>query len=468
MLLTSLFQVGNKMKRLLFVSFFIFTFFCSNTSILAQNATPSSTPAPAASETNTNSFLDWLFSFFFNINKYFAKDYQINPSNVYDKVAYTNYEQKDKDITFRAISDENRIAEKKAYIDEVVAGNYDDRVLGNCSDKPVKISDLAGYTPDPKEYDSTPSCLTTLYDGLQIVPQGEAGGQPNAAPVSSKQLNSNLRTPIPEDKQATPEPGFWENFLSSLGLIDKTAKENERQERNMLSHFIPDKNGSTGDNAQLRQKFSNLMYPASWQKNPPERGDLSNDSGDGSGVSDGSFKGGHKQGLSQYGAQGRALSGQKYDEILKAYYGENTTLKTYDLSNAKIQTTPDNQIMDFEETYLMGIAEMPDSWDMEALKAQVIAARTYAYVYSRSLSKSICTDTHCQVFNPKHITSSPRWKQAVEETKGQMLVDSTTNEPFSTMYSAYHQGQSKSYSSLNHSTASVDDTQYEQKANAPY
>ena len=96
----------------------------------------------------------------------------------------------------------------------------------------------------------------------------------------------------------------------------------------------------------------------------------------------------------------------------------------------------------FEE-YVMGVVagEMPSSFEMEALKAQAVAARTY------SLSKIIrsgdggnpnhpsapvCDDTHCQVYrSPSDLreiksaewmdTGWPRIKSAVDSTRGQLM-----------------------------------------------
>jgi hypothetical protein len=82
--------------------------------------------------------------------------------------------------------------------------------------------------------------------------------------------------------------------------------------------------------------------------------------------------------------------------------------------------------MDFETTYLYGIAEMPSTWNAEALKAQAIAARTYAYRYKQD-GKEICTTEACQVFSKSKSNSPPdAWKNAVNDTKGQVLEDVIT------------------------------------------
>jgi peptidoglycan hydrolase-like amidase len=82
--------------------------------------------------------------------------------------------------------------------------------------------------------------------------------------------------------------------------------------------------------------------------------------------------------------------------------------------------------MDFEGRYLLGIAEMPSSWHAEALKAQAIAARTYAYRY-KTQGSEICTTEACQVYNDGKASNPPgAWKQAVEATRGQVLEDVVT------------------------------------------
>jgi len=81
---------------------------------------------------------------------------------------------------------------------------------------------------------------------------------------------------------------------------------------------------------------------------------------------------------------------------------------------------PDGSIvvMTMDE-YLKGVvpAEVPASWHPEALRAQAIAARSYAATH-RSHTKEgadVCTTTHCQVWKPTHYDSTDR---AVEDTSG--------------------------------------------------
>lgn len=130
----------------------------------------------------------------------------------------------------------------------------------------------------------------------------------------------------------------------------------------------------------------------------------------------------HRKGMSQYGAKGRAEAGQSANDILSAYYGKSPVGKD---TGGDIAVDGYGS-MNFEEKYLMGIAEMPSSWHSEALKAQAIAARTYAYRYKNE-GRSICTTESCQVFSKSKSDNPPgEWRRAVEETRGQVLEDVIT------------------------------------------
>ncbi len=130
----------------------------------------------------------------------------------------------------------------------------------------------------------------------------------------------------------------------------------------------------------------------------------------------------HRKGMSQYGARGRAQAGQDFKTILKAYYGKDPASKD---TGGDINVQGFGS-MNFEERYLLGIAEMPSSWHPEALKAQAVAARTYAYRY-KTEGKEICTNEACQVFNSGKADNPPdAWRNAVNDTRGQVLEDVIT------------------------------------------
>jgi peptidoglycan hydrolase-like amidase len=126
--------------------------------------------------------------------------------------------------------------------------------------------------------------------------------------------------------------------------------------------------------------------------------------------------------MSQYGAKGRADAGQSYQDILQSYYDKTAVSKD---TGGTISVAGFGNL-DFESYYLYGIAEMPSSWHSEALKAQAVAARTYAYRY-KTQGKAICTTQACQVFSNSKAASPPAaWKQAVDDTRGQVIEDVIT------------------------------------------
>ena len=92
-------------------------------------------------------------------------------------------------------------------------------------------------------------------------------------------------------------------------------------------------------------------------------------------------------------------------------------------------------LLDLEE-YIIGViaAEMPESFHIEALKAQALAARTYTLLRLRRFGgkgcinyegADICTDhTHCQAYkDPKELGKSyKKIMEAVIATKGEIIV----------------------------------------------
>lgn len=97
------------------------------------------------------------------------------------------------------------------------------------------------------------------------------------------------------------------------------------------------------------------------------------------------------------------------------------------------------------EQYIVGVinGEMPASFHLEALKAQAIAARTYAIYQTNYGQKPIQTTTAHQVFkqqiDPKY---EDKLQQAIDETKNQILT--YNNQPISAMFHAASNGQTES------------------------
>lgn len=184
-----------------------------------------------------------------------------------------------------------------------------------------------------------------------------------------------------------------------------------------------------------------------------------------------SFGAPHFKGMSQYGAYGRAKAGQNYEQILKAYYGGGIEIKDHD---PEAQIRVEGYGTYSLEEYAKRIYEVPGSWGdnggMEALKAQAVAARSYAL----ARGGSICATESCQVFKPE--AKGGNWEKAVNETKGKVVY--VNGSPFSTWYASTSGGYQESYSGNGYSTPGFWDTPsgrsgwtaeaYEKQAGSPW
>lgn len=102
--------------------------------------------------------------------------------------------------------------------------------------------------------------------------------------------------------------------------------------------------------------------------------------------------------------------------------------------------------------YLKGIAEVPRGWPSEALKAQVIAARTYAAgrmnpsdALARELRYNLCATDACQVYRGLVVERGAwgeAWIRAVDETSGEILE--WEGKPASTFYFSTSDGRTRS------------------------
>ena len=93
----------------------------------------------------------------------------------------------------------------------------------------------------------------------------------------------------------------------------------------------------------------------------------------------------------------------------------------YTVSGGGLQVV---NVVDLED-YVKGVLpyEMQGDWDLEALKAQAVCARTFACLNSKHLSAygfDVCTSTDCQVYNGVGNATSAT-DRAVEETEGECL-----------------------------------------------
>jgi SpoIID/LytB domain protein len=152
----------------------------------------------------------------------------------------------------------------------------------------------------------------------------------------------------------------------------------------------------------------------------------------------------NRVGLNQYGAWGRAKAGQDANAILQAYYNFDS-IETRD---AQIHVTGNG--VDWSgslDDYVRRIYEVPDSWtdnNLAALKAQAIAARSYALAYTNNGQGTICPTDQCQVFqtNPK----GGNWDSAVSQTAGQVMV--LGGSPIKAWFSSTHGGYVHSSSDI--------------------
>ena len=117
----------------------------------------------------------------------------------------------------------------------------------------------------------------------------------------------------------------------------------------------------------------------------------------------------------------------------------------------KIKIIKDNKEQDIElEEYIIGVVagEMPASFEMEALKAQAVASRTYA-IYKDELNKKLNTTTNDQVYitidemKDKWLNDYDHYynkiKNAVKETEN--IIMTKNNKVFKSYYFAMSNGE---------------------------
>jgi peptidoglycan hydrolase CwlO-like protein len=145
-------------------------------------------------------------------------------------------------------------------------------------------------------------------------------------------------------------------------------------------------------------------------------------------------------GLNQFGAKGRAEAGQNAETILKTYYNADYT--TGYNQSINIHVTGTNEFgQSFNDTwniddYLKHLYEMPTNWNSEALKAQAIAARSFALAYTNNGGGSICPSQQCQVV--KKELNDGAWQSAVDATRGIVMTNGGT--PIKAWFSSTHGG----------------------------
>lgn len=239
----------------------------------------------------------------------------------------------------------------------------------------------------------------------------------------------------------------------------KLELEKRLAEINSIIYSSYSQLGSLQDHSSNIQKQISQLQEEQKLAFEREKEILENDPGGGGGdISEGQwyFYGtgrdlyqGHGVGLSQWGAHGLAKNGYSYSDILTFYYA-GTQISSGINSNINVQGYGNMSL----DTYAAGLGEVPDkacgsseqvsqnpakyvvdnpstSWDCwpeEAIKAQVVAAKAYAYWYN-SVYGSICTSASCQVYVGGNAKA---W--AATETAGMVVTYSGT--PIEAVYSS--------------------------------
>ena len=182
-----------------------------------------------------------------------------------------------------------------------------------------------------------------------------------------------------------------------------------------------------------------------------------------------SFGAPHRTGMSQYGAFGRSKLGQSAEQILAAYYQGSELNKVYPIPDT-IGVTGFGRIP-FEDNYLLGIYEVPESWGdkggFEALKAQAVAARSYALAVTGGGGGTICPTESCQVYKP-HLKTG-KWAEAVRATRGWVITRG--GNVVNTYYASTSGGFTISnwgWSGIKDTSGSWPDTAYEKTSGSPW
>lgn len=149
----------------------------------------------------------------------------------------------------------------------------------------------------------------------------------------------------------------------------------------------------------------------------------------------------NRVGLNQFGAKGRAEAGQNAQTILSAYYNADYTTGYNQSINIHVSGTNEfGESIDANwniEDYLTHLYEMPTDFPQEALRAQAIAARSYALAYTNNGAGSICPSQQCQVVK-LGAHGGDAWTQAVHDTAGIVLTNG--GSPIKAWFSSTHGG----------------------------
>src|SRR5688572_14746595 len=127
--------------------------------------------------------------------------------------------------------------------------------------------------------------------------------------------------------------------------------------------------------------------------------------------------------VAEYDNAGVTCEANKRKPLRARYAGKLEIVRAGDGSLALVNE------LTFQD-YLEGLAEVPRSWPMETLKAQVVAARSYALYHLRrggnsTIGYDLCSTDACQVYRGLQVSEGAfgdAWKRAVRDTTGRVLV----------------------------------------------
>ncbi len=132
---------------------------------------------------------------------------------------------------------------------------------------------------------------------------------------------------------------------------------------------------------------------------------------------------GHGVGMDQWGARGRALAGESYQQILAAYYPGTTLTSTTDDSlviRVRLNTGAVIQLPIARYVARVVSAEMPASFPQAAKEAQAVASRTFAvHALNPAHPYDVTAGVDSQAFATVARTDA---SQAVADTTGQILT----------------------------------------------
>jgi peptidoglycan hydrolase CwlO-like protein len=276
------------------------------------------------------------------------------------------------------------------------------------------------------------TAITGEFEDLSVLKQGLVD-EKEELDTQKKDLNDSYSLLAAE--RAKLQAQLNEKY-NSRDLVSRTINGLKSELSDLQYHLLIVRQGGTNVNAS--------SVPGSADNYSSLAGFLANAPSNTFGVfSIGAYT--HRNGMSQWGAKARAEAGQSYLQIINAYYpGKKSRTGTVVIDGhtenimTNIKTTTYGTL-NFEDDYLLRLGEMPEYFPMEALKAQAIAARTYAVNYTHNGDNTICTTQSCQVVGSTKKTG--KWKDAVEATRGIIMTDSSGN-PFSSQYAAVHGGWS--------------------------